>query len=223
MPYSWTLTSILAGSLFLVAAGANGVAVEGRPFLSESGAPAVVAGKIVAEPGVSPATSTFALNRLVRNCDQILTAGTTPAIDVARFAEVTAACRTRMDAVLTLVPDWSYGWLVRAKVAERQADFAAMAEALTRSRDTAPAQYFLAAGRFLIAMRHQDALPASLGPVVDEDIRLLAQSASGTRLLARRYATDAAFRERVTGIVETLDPVRQRSFLSQVRKAAQEG
>lgn len=214
-----TLAILLGMSVIALGLGGIGVVVEARPFLSERGDLAAVAHDIVAEPLISPLTSVLGLDRFARNCNRVISAG--PGVDLDRTlaAEATDACEIRLRDGTRRIPGWSHGWMVLAKVAERRGDMVALTSFLARSQQAAPGQYWLAANRFIVAMRQAGSLPPDQGYDIDADIGLLASSGPGAALLADYYVDRPGFRDQVVGVVLALDPATRQRFLDRVRTA----
>jgi hypothetical protein len=57
----------------------------------------------------------------------------------------------------------------------------------------------------------------------DDDLRMLVRSDRGIATIATRYVSDAAFRDRITAIVETMTPPDQQRFIGSVRNALSRG
>src|SRR5690606_28801996 len=84
---------------------------------------------------------------------------------------------------------------------------------LWRSRITGPNELWIVMERVALSERHVGRLDDQGLAAEDADLRLMVVSSKGIRALARFYVSMAGFRERVTGIVETMPDRDQNRFL----------
>lgn len=133
------------------------------------------------------------------------------------FLESCDAAATR---AVEAVPTFSYGWLTKAYVAMSRLDDKGFNASLAMAHRTAPDSLWLIEGRVRLAELYNLLLDPVNRAYHDEDLKQLAQSGNGSRLLAELYQKDEHFRQKVVALVETLPPDVQKRFLQNVRRLA---
>lgn len=113
----------------------------------------------------------------------------------------------------------SLAWYVAALTASRLGRPPLMNGYIRSSQQTGPNEQWLAELRVALAEDNFANLEPDTLRGHEADLRLLAVSPAGVRSIARRYVDDAGFRERITAVVETMDPSVQRRFVDQVQAA----
>ncbi len=133
-------------------------------------------------------------------------------------------CLNAAKTIVAATPASSYSWALLAYLSGREGDFKARDDALIMSEATGPSELWIADLRIKIAEMSLDKLSDDGRKAYDADLRLMVQGRVGLASIAKRYVDDPAFRERITGIVETLPPQNQAWFVQNVRSAvAQKG
>jgi len=214
-----SLALILCTSLVL---GVGGVAVamlESSAFFDAGVTPrerfnAFADGDTVV--GVSTTSEMLVLGNCHEALDSIF-AHTQPA---GRRHLVATNCMAIADAILAREPAYSFAWYVTALAAAELEDAQGLSFRLGRSQQTGPSEQWIAERRVDTAEDHLTALTPGVRKGHDRDLILLAQSRRGVDSIARRYVRQPDFRNRITALVEQLDPEAQRRFLAYVQDAA---
>jgi hypothetical protein len=213
------LTLMLCTSLALGVGGVAVAALESSAFFAAGVTPrdrfnAFADREVVV--GVSTASEMLVLN----NCHEALGsifAYTQPA---ARRHLVATNCLAIADAILARAPAHSFAWYVSALAAVELDDPEGFSFRLGRSQQTGPSEQWIAERRVDIAEDRLAALTPDVREGHDRDLVLLALSRRGVDSIARRYVRQPDFRDRITALVEQLDPEAQRRFLAYVQGAA---
>lgn len=152
------------------------------------------------------------------------------AINTARRSDAYADTRTEVyrrcgeaaDAIGHRNPADSYAWYLGAYIHGLEGDIAGLNERLQKSQETAPGKQWLGALRVALAENNYASLTDQVRANNDKDLTMLVRSRRGIQSIANRYITVPQFRERITMIVETLEPAYQAEFLRNVRDVARE-
>ncbi|KKB09808.1 hypothetical protein [Devosia chinhatensis] len=123
------------------------------------------------------------------------------------------ACLEMASSITAEMPNYSYGWYVGAAAAAALKDWTEMNDRLWRSQVSGPTEQWIAMERVALSERYVDKLDARALAAEDADLRMIVVSSRGIRALARSYVSRPQFRERVTGIVESMPSRDQRRFL----------
>ena len=116
-------------------------------------------------------------------------------------------------------PFFSFAFMVRAFAAADLDHVDVLNDSIVRSQAAAPNEQWIAIPRVQIAADRVADLSDEALAAHQQDLRLLASNYIGTGVLAKRYAADEDFRERIVSVVETMAPVQQRTFLRRVEEA----
>ncbi|MBJ6989226.1 hypothetical protein [Devosia sp. MC521] len=136
--------------------------------------------------------------------------------ELARFN-----CLETADNAVAQMPSYALGWYAKSLFSYQLGQPQAAEAALVQAQHVGRHEQWIAEGRVQLAEDHFTTLsPAALSGH-QQDLELLAKSARGVASVARRYATQPDFRERITLIVEQLPPEDQVRFLTNVRRATQ--
>jgi hypothetical protein len=209
---------LLAG---LIALGAGGYAswLEAGPYLGRGASEAETIALI--EGGqLSPALSQQSQQQVATDC--LSTASslyfrTRPTAQRRNFAE---RCRGLVQASVTAMPSFSFGWYVLAALAPVSGDFGALNDDLRKSQAMGAAEQWIAELRVALAEDYFDELGDAARESERRDLEVVVLSQRGVNAIARRYVDDPGFRERITAIVETMTPEAQARFVGFVRLAA---
>lgn len=130
-------------------------------------------------------------------------------------------CLENADNAVAQMPSYALGWFAKSLFSYQLGQPKAGEAALVQAQQVGRHEQWLAEGRVQLAEDHFTTLsPAALSGH-RSDLELLAQSARGVTSVARRYATQPDFRERITLVVEQLPVEDQVRFLNTVRGASQ--
>ncbi|MCD7059671.1 hypothetical protein [Pelagibacterium xiamenense] len=132
---------------------------------------------------------------------------------------VLTRCATLADAAVAAMPTYSFGWYAGAYFGLALGQAEAGSAWLIRSREAAPSAQWIAEVRVALAEDYFALLTEAAQESHRADLALLAMSQRGVNAIASRYVSDPDFRERITSVVETLEPDVQRRFLARVRAA----
>jgi hypothetical protein len=167
-------------------------------------------------PGLSIASERLVLDGCVRAISSVY--GRLQS--AVRKAEVNRNCLRAADTAAQANRSSSYAWYVGALTSAQLGDITGMNERLLRSQQTGPAEQWIAELRVPLAEDHFNDLSPEARVNHDRDLRMLVASARGISSIAARYVNEAAFRERITAIVETMPEADQRRFVSRVDSAS---
>lgn len=138
----------------------------------------------------------------------------------AAKAAIAENCLEMAAAATRLMPTYSYAHYVSALALLRLDRAEEAQDALALSQKTARNEQWIAELRVALAEDNSELFADYLGATHPGDLALLAQSARGIRSIARRYVSGPTFRERITGVVETLPDAVQARFVQLVRAEA---
>lgn len=214
-----SLALILLASLLLIAAGIAMASVESRAFFS-TGVTARERFEVIADGrthvGLSSASEMLVLTNCYEALDSIL-AHTKPRVERDKVA---ANCLAIADGIVARAPAHPFAWYIGALAAADLGDEDGLSFRLGRSQATGPSEQWIAERRVDTAEDHLASLAPDVREAHDRDLVMLVRSRRGVDAIARRYVRQADFRERITALVEQLDPEAKRRFLDYVRDAA---
>lgn len=133
--------------------------------------------------------------------------------------DVVSKCAARASEIVAATPTDSFAWLVRAAASVRLLAKDEFNAALRQSQLTGPNEQWIARFRVNLAETYFPQLSAETVKSEAADLKLLASSERGVKLIAKRYVSNPDFRARITAIVETMPPDRQLAFLGNVKKS----
>ncbi len=136
---------------------------------------------------------------------------------------VVSKCADRASDIVKTTPTDSFAWLVRAAASARLLANDDFNVALQQSQLTGPNEQWIARFRVNLAETYLTQLSARSVTSEEADLRLLASSEKGVRLIAQRYISNPDFRARITAIVERMPQERQIVFLKSVKKSMGKG
>lgn len=211
--------AMLFVTLALVTSGAAVAYVEANAYLSAGILPAehfdaLATGDI--DIGLSVASHTLILS----NCYEALTSVAARLRPAARRNTVAANCLMVADRISAGEPANSFAWYIAALAASESGDIPTMTQRLRMSQISGPSEQWIVELRVNLAEDHLAALTPDALLGHEDDLTLLVQSQRGVASIAQRYVRQAEFRERITALVEKLPAEQQRSFLYNVRIAA---
>lgn len=210
----------LVGALVLCVGGAFAAFGEAKSYLSGGSVPQEHFAALEQDSQV--AALSVASSRLVLdNCYDAIEGVYGRLQPADKRQAVATTCAARASEITRSMPSYSYAWFVNALSASELGNTAALADNLRRSQVTGPSEEWIAELRVNLAEAHLDNLPDDVRQQNDRDLAVLAESYRGVSSIATRYVNDAAFRERITAIVEKLPDEFQRRFISYVQRAAQ--
>jgi hypothetical protein len=133
------------------------------------------------------------------------------ASDKQRERVVPFCTRLAKNATTVAMTD-SYAWLILALAQIRQGNLEAAATSLVWSGQTGPTESWIARSRFTLVQDHYGQLSPAAQAVGDADAILLIQTNRGS-LVARRFMSDPAFRQRAEALIEMQPQSLQRTFI----------
>lgn len=210
---------LIVAALILGSSGAYLLAREIAPFDFSFAPRSEIFERLAAEPAPVP-PSIFGTNVALEICDETMNRLSFQLAPTARQNAVANSCLETTSQALSETPSLSYAHFVASRAHFALGDQGAALAALERSQSLGPNEQWIAERRVALAEVHYGALGdyAQAGHLAD--LGLLAQSRRGIRSIAARYVANPDFRERVTGVVETLPVDVQRRFVSIVRTEA---
>lgn len=205
------------GLLFLALAAAGGLVAfaEARPYFS-GGVLASERFQAIAEDRLTPGPSTASQRLVLDSCLDAITSIYGRTQPAARRAAVHRTCMDLADRIVAVSPTHSYAWFIGALAAEHLDDLSGMSSRLARSQATGPTEQWIAELRVDLAERHLAALQDDARGGHDRDLAMLVASDRGVRTIARRYARDQSFRNRIVPLIETMSMEQQRRFLRSI-------
>jgi hypothetical protein len=131
----------------------------------------------------------------------------------AQNQEFAGRCLAISQAVLKTSPAHSYAWLIAALAQQRLGNVAEMNHALVNAQRTGPTESWLAERRMILAQDAFSALDDRARHANDLDLEMLLNTWNGRKALARRYALDLPFRDRITKLALSQSAYTQKEFL----------
>lgn len=207
----------MALSACLLIAASYGTALEAMPYVAAGG---TLERRLDAlEHGVVPIGLSLASQQMVlADCAAVSRSVYGRTLGTDRRARLLATCARISAGITAHTPTHGYGWYVGARTAAEQGDRASLNRQLARAYDMAPTEQWLAELRVDLVESHIDQIDPGTLAGHDRDLALLVRSQRGVRAIANRYVRVAAFRERITRIVERLPAADQERFLANVRQ-----
>lgn len=138
-------------------------------------------------------------------------------LDQDRAAALEAACSGRIGQLSDASPVNSYLWYARARLALDTGQWDELDRSLINGRASGPNEYWIASRRLVLALRARQNLGPEAVEQFNNDIRMLAQSAKGSRLLAAHYTLTPDLRPVFTDVIDTLGEDPKYMFLANVR------
>lgn len=215
--------SLAAAFLFLGIAA--GLATVGEvAAIVPPGAPPSDKFEYLVDRGLRPALSEYSKRTVLDACVDTVGSLYSLVQPTDRLATLLDTCGQIAHATIAEVPVHALAWVVAADVAAQRRNVAEVLADLVESHRAAPNELWLAYMRTELMSLYEVELTPEAEAAYNADLALLATSQRGVQLMARRYATDRAFRERVVEIVEQLSAEDQQGFVSRltaaVRRAA---
>jgi hypothetical protein len=214
-----TRRAVLFLSLALLGGGAWVGYREASPYF-KSGIEDTERIAALAEAVPTPGPSIASERLILDNCVRTIGSTYGRLQSATRKAAVNGNCLKAADAAVRQNPSSSYAWYVGALTSALTGDASGMNMRLLRSQQTGPSEQWIAELRVPLAEDHLADLSPEVRANHDRDLKMLVASTRGISSIANRYVTEAAFRERITAIVETMSEADQSRFVSQVGKAA---
>ena len=174
---------------------------------------------------VSPGLSIFTQKLTLLDCDNALVGMASlemQYVDAARRDAVAPTCLALADSLAADSPTFSYAWYVGARASAQLHDWRGLNDRLLRSRMTGPTEQWIAERRASLAEENLVALDEHAQAAHALDLRALVRSNHGVATIASRYVANAAFRDRITAIVETMTAEDQQRFIAGIRNAVAE-
>lgn len=207
---------------------ALGLAVAGLWLMARELAPFDYAYRVGQDPttlarddGLPRPASTGANRVLLDICAQRLQGLSFMLSPTGAKAAIAGNCLEMAGAATRSMPAYSYAHYVSALALLRLGRAGSAQEALELSQKTARNEQWIAELRVALAEDNPEGFAGYIiGTAHPGDLALLAQSARGIHSIARRYVSNPLFRERITGIVETLPDTVQARFVHLVRAEA---
>ena len=203
-------------SLLLAAGSAYALFAESSPYLFAGNGLAQRI-EVLADGQFHPGLSRPAHDLVLDDCVAVASSLYGLAMPTERRNAALRTCSSAATGFAESSPTYAYAYYVEALLAAEHTDSDALNAALSTSRALAPAEQWLAELRVKLAEDHLAQLQPAAIAGHEADLALLVVSQRGIRVIARRYAALAGFRERITAIVETLPPEQQRRFVAALR------
>jgi hypothetical protein len=204
------------GSMLLAFGSAYALFAESGPYLfAGSGLKQRI--EVLAEGQFYPGLSRPAHDLILDDCVAVASSLYGLTMPTERRNAALNTCSSAATGFAAASPTYAYAHYVEALLAAERGDSSTLNAALGASRDLAPTEQWLAELRVKLAEDHLKQLQPAAIAGHEADLALLVISQRGIRVIARRYAALAGFRERITAIVETLPPEQQRRFVAALR------
>jgi len=204
------------GSLLLAFGSAYALLAESGPYLF-AGSGLAQRIEVLADGQLHPGLSRPAHDLVLDDCVAVASSLYGLAMATERRNAALETCSSAATGFAASSPTYAYAYYVEALLAAEGADAAALNAALNASRALAPTEQWLAELRVKLAEDHLAQITPAAIAGHEADLALLVASQRGIRVIARRYAALAGFRERITAIVETLPAEQQRRFVAALR------
>jgi len=218
----WKKWAAAACCLLVSVASGYGLWKELSPFLAKPIEQAVPPDAYRGED-FSLGLSSYSRTLVMKDCFRIVLAyGDLDMIDAAA-RDIVRTCADRAGEIVADAPSNGFAWLTRAAASARLLKMEDFNLALRNSQLTAPNEQWIARYRVNLAETYFAQLSPAARKAEDADLRLLASSERGVKLIAQRYIASPDFRARITAVVETMPPERQMSFLRSVKRAMVKG
>jgi hypothetical protein len=208
--------------LLIAAASGYGLRRELAPFTAKPIEQALTPSAF-ADEDFGYGLSSYSKTLVMKDCFRIVLAYSDIDMIDEATRDVVSKCANRASEIVATTPTDSFAWLVRAAASVRllaRDDFNA---ALRQSQLTGPNEQWIARFRVNLAETYFPQLSAETVKSEAADLKLLASSERGVKLIAERYIANPDFRARITAIVETMPQDRQIVFLRNVQKSLGKG
>lgn len=208
--------------LLISAASVYGLWRELSPFLAKPIEQAV-APDTYGDEAFRLGLSSYSRTLVMKDCFRIILAYSD--IDMVDEAArgIVSTCADRAGEIVAASPSNAFAWLTRAAASARLLRMEDFDLALRNSQLTGPNEQWIARYRVNLAETYFAQLSPAARKAEEADLRLLASSERGVKLIAQRYITDPDFRARISAVVETMPGERQAAFLRSVKKAMAKG
>ncbi|WIJ23917.1 hypothetical protein [Devosia sp. RR2S18] len=133
------------------------------------------------------------------------------------YGELLERCRTIAESIAQASPNFSLALAVAADAAGRQQDWHSMNRFLVASQKSGPNEQVIGRYRFRVAEENLTQLTPAAKHSYESDLRLQVVSKKSTPYIARRYASDEAFRERVAAVLSEMDHADIQRFIRTLR------
>lgn len=214
-PRKWIAT---LGCLLMFFASGYGLLNELDPFLARPVADIRVADDF-RQRDFDFGLSSYSKILVLTDCFRVVRIyGASDMMDEA-VRNVVTRCADQADDIVSTTPTDSFAWLVHAAASALLLDNENFNISLQKSQLTGPNEQWIARFRVNLAESNVSKLTPRTRQMEDADLGLLASSARGVKLIARRYISDPAFRARITAIVEKLPQDKQVIFLRTVKQS----
>ncbi|CAN7280640.1 hypothetical protein LJR255_001330 [Pararhizobium sp. LjRoot255] len=204
--------------MLISAASGYGLWRELAPFLAEPVEKALTAEEFSGED-FDFGLSSYSKTLVMKDCYSIVLAYSNIDMIDEAVRNVVSTCGGRALQIVSVTPTDSFAWLVRAAASVRLLASDEFNAALRQSQLTGPNEQWIARFRVELAETYFPRLSAETVKTEAADLKLLASSERGVKLIAKRYVSNPDFRARITAIVETMPPDRQIAFLGNVKKS----
>jgi len=208
--------------LLVSAASGYGLWRELSPFLAKPIEQAVTPDAYGGED-FALGLSSYSRTLVMKDCFRIVLAYSDLDMIDAAARGIVQTCADRAGEIVAEAPSNGFAWLTRAAASARLLRMEDFNLALRNSQLTAPNEQWIARYRVNLAETYFAQLNPAARKAEDADLRLLASSERGVKLIAQRYIASPDFRARITAVVETMPPQRQISFLRSVKRAMDKG
>jgi hypothetical protein len=221
-PFSPFLLFGLAAVALFCLAGATLLA-EGSPFVERiqtlDRRIEAIGGAAADGASVSILESRFARKARLDTCLSTLSdAVGSVKIPLATQADISRGCLAIAKAVAARSPLDGNAWFIAASLAARSGNMADAETYLNLSFRTGPSEQWIAERRALFGYAVHDNFSETTRKRIDEDLALLLRTERGVDVLALTYVLDAAMRDHLVVIAETLDEDIQERFLDRIRR-----
>ncbi|OEO28640.1 hypothetical protein VW23_004165 [Devosia insulae DS-56] len=203
-------------SLLLAFGSAYALLAESGPYLF-AGSGLAQRIEVLADGEFHPGLSRPAHDLILDDCVAVASSLYGLTMPTERRNAALKTCSSAATGFAAASPTYAYAYYVVALLAAEHSDSGAFNAALGTSRELAPTEQWLAELRVKLSEDHLAQLQPAAIAGHETDLALLVISQRGIRVIARRYAALAGFRERITAIVETLPPEQQRRFVAALR------
>ena len=195
--------------------------IEIKPFITGSTTPTTrfnILEKTDIKAGLSPYSNKLLLN----NCLEATAGPVGMAQPTSRRKTVLISCQSLAKDITSFMPTHAFAYYIGAFASAELKQYSEFNFQIAASQKTAPNGQWLAQFRVELVEENFEKITSATLSSHKQDLILLAKNASGVRSIATRYVSQPEFRERITELVETLSPKYQKSFVNNVRRAANE-
>lgn len=213
-PYIFALAS-----LCLAGMGIWAIFEEGEIYL-RAGTSEIARLSATIDVGRAAGFSTLTERLALLDCSAVLTS-----LDSAEMQEqpkelrdaVVPHCLLAADQIVAASPTNAFAWYVGALAATLQQDWSGFNMRVARAQVVDRTEQWVGQQRVALVENNYANADATSKAGNDADLRMLLGSIPGQHAIASRYWSDAAFRDRITAMVDTLPEATQKRFVSVVR------